>query len=193
MSLFRATVAGPGRAARLILVMLVVMSALAGCSPRYDWREIRAADDGFVAMMPGRPDRMTRPVDLGGIPVSMTMHGVRVDGVAFTVASARLPDESVATRERALAAMREAMLRNIGAGVSKAEALAVPVVDASGRRTGSAPGWRVEAEGLAAGRPVSLRALFAARQGRIWQAVVVGPGPEIEQVRLFIDGFRIAD
>ena len=56
---------------------------LGGCSPSYDWREIRAEDDHYLAMMPGKPDALTLPIDLAGMKVSMTMRGARVgDGLA---------------------------------------------------------------------------------------------------------------
>lgn len=176
-----------------LAAVLVACAALPACAPRYDWREIRADEDHFLAMMPARPDRMTRPIDLDGMPVTMTMQGARIDGVAFIVGAAPLPDASVAVRERALAAMRTAMVRNIQGTESRADAVAVPVVDASGRAVGSAPGWRIEASGRAGERAVSLHAVFASRGGRAWQAVVLGPDPEPDPARIFLDGFRILE
>jgi hypothetical protein len=176
-----------------LAAVLVACAMLSGCAPRYDWREIRADDDRYLAMMPARPDRMTRPIDLDGMAVNMTMQGARIDGVAFIVGAVQLPDDSVAVRERALAAMRTAMVRNVQGTESRADAVAVQVVDASGRVVGSAPGWRFEASGRAGDRVVSLHAVFASRGGRAWQAVVLGPDPERDQARIFLDGFRILD
>ena len=164
-----------------------------GCTPAYDWREIRADDDRYRAMMPAKPERMSLPIDLDGIPVSMTMRGARVGDVAFTVAAAALPEDSPVLRERAIAAMRSSMVRNIAGRELVAEALPVPVVDDGGRPSGSAPGWRIEATGHAGDREVGMHAVFAARGGRAWQAVVVGPSPDREQARTFLDGFRITD
>src|SRR5690606_22594652 len=131
--------------------------------------------------------------DLDGMPVNMTMQGARIEGVAFIVGAAPLPDASVTVRERALGAMRTAMVRNIQGTESRADAVAVPVVDASGRALGSAPGWRIEARGRAGERVVTLHAVFASRGGRAWQAVVLGPDPEPDATRIFLDGFRILE
>lgn len=177
----------------LFAAVLVACVALPACAPRYDWREIRADEDRYLAMMPARPDRMTRPIDLDGMAVNMTMQGARIDGVAFVVGAVPLPDASVAVRERALAAMRAAMVRNIQGTESRADAIAVPVVDASGRALGSAPGWRIEASGSTGQHAVSLHAVFASRGGRAWQAVVLGPDPDPDQARIFLDGFRIRE
>jgi hypothetical protein len=144
-------------------------------------------------MMPGKPARMSRSIDLDGMKVSMTMQGARVGELAFTVATSELPDTSVATREKALAAMRTAMVRNIGGRETDAQAVAVPVGDGSGRATGTVPGWRVDAVGHAGGREVEMHAIFAARNGRAWQAVVLGPAPDPEQTGQFLDGFRLTN
>lgn len=172
---------------------LLGCAVLVACAPRYDWREIRAGEERFVAMMPARPARMTRAIDLDGLKVSMTMHGARVDDVAFTVGAVELPDASVAVREQALAAMRMAMVRNIGGREREAQAVTVPVIDAGGATRGTAPGWRIEATGRAGEREVALLAIFASRDGRAWQAVVVGPSPDREQAAMFLDGFRVTD
>lgn len=178
---------------RTTVLFIALAVLLAACSPGHDWREIRADADRFRIMMPARPDTMTLPIELDGLPLQMTMHGARVDEVSYTVATAALPDTTVAIRERVLAAMRKGMVRNIGGRELRAEALPVPVIDASGTTVGSAPGWRVDAEGQAGGRQVSLHAIFAAREGRAWQAVVLGPAPDPEQTRTFLDGFRVVD
>lgn len=182
------------RPRRSLLTVLLGSAALAaGCSPEYNWREIRGGNDHYRVMLPGKPSQMTRPIDLDGMKVSMTMQGAQVGDVAFTVAAAELPDASEAVRERAIGAMRTAMVRNIGGRETDARAMNVPVVDISDRLTGTAPGWRIDAVGQSGGRPVELHAVFTARNGRAWQAVVVGPTPDPVQAQQFLDGFRLTD
>lgn len=176
-----------------LVALLAIGLGLVACAPSHDWREIRADEDHYLALMPGRPDRMARPINLDGLAVEMSMQGARVDGVAFIVGAVALPDASVTVREHALAAMRTAMVRNIQGSETHAEAVAVPVVDAVGKPAGSAPGWRIDASGQAGQRTVSMSAVFAARAGRAWQAVVLGPDLDPEQARTFLLGFRILD
>ncbi|RPH64206.1 MAG: hypothetical protein EHM83_08635, partial [Burkholderiales bacterium] len=87
--------------------------ALSACSPDYNWREIRQPADGYLVMLPARPASMSRPINLDGLAVTMAMTGARVDDQTFTVGAVRLPDSEPATREKAGAAMRAAMVRNI--------------------------------------------------------------------------------
>ncbi|MBE0595059.1 MAG: hypothetical protein IH616_21950, partial [Gemmatimonadales bacterium] len=59
---------------------------------------------------------MSRPVDLDGLAVEMSMQGARTREQTCTLAWVVLPDAAPATRERAVAAMSTGMLRKIGAG-----------------------------------------------------------------------------
>jgi len=164
---------------------------LAGCAPEYNWREIRSAELGYLVMLPGKPASMTRRILLGESEVSMTMQGARVDETSFTVAVAALADDRPATREKAAAAMRAGMLRNIAGSEQSSSSLEVPVVDAAGTRQGRETALRIEARGKAQGKPVAMLAGFATRGARAYQWVVLGPQPDPEQAKVFLDSFRL--
>jgi len=194
---------------------LAVLAAatLAACAPEYDWREVRSTHDGWSAMLPGKPASLARRISLDGLEVPMSMQGARVGETSFTIAVAELPDAAPATRDKAVAAMRAGMLRNIGAGAATGPAssagtaavpgvapaavappapdLRVPVIDAAGARVGEAPGWSLRATGAAQGRPIRMHAAFAARGARAWQWVVLGPEVDEEQARTFVASFRL--
>ena len=187
-----AALAAPFRAARRAAVPAALFAVLlTGCSPEYDWREIRPVEDGWSAMLPGKPAKLTRRIHLEAIEVPMTMQGAKIGETSFTVAVADLPDDTPATRERALAAMRAGMLRNIGASESRSRAIEIPTIDAGGAATGRLPAERVEANGTVQGRPVTLLAGFTGQGRRAWQWVVIGPAVDPEQADVFFQGFRV--
>lgn len=167
--------------------------ALAACAPDYNWREIRPAGAGCLVMLPGKPASMARPIDLDGLAVTMTMSGARVGEHSFTVGAVVLPDAQPGTREKAVAAMRSAMVRNIGGRETEATEAAVPIVDPAGRTTATQPGVRVEASGQLGDRRLHLSALFVARGERAWQAVVIGPERDAANAQVFLESFRILD
>ncbi len=164
---------------------------LAACSPEYNWREIRSIDQGYLVMLPGKPATMTRTIRLEETEVPMTMQGARVGETAFTVAVATLPDERPVTREKAQAAMRAGMVRNIGGVERTADAGTVALVDASGTALGRIPAVRIEAGGSAQGRPMSMLAGFTSRGARAYQWVVIGPEVRREEALTFLDSFRL--
>lgn len=167
--------------------------ALAACAPEYDWRETRPPGSGYLVMLPGKPASMSRRIHLDELAVTMAMSGARVGERSFTVGVVALPDSQEATRVKAGAAMRTAMVRNIGGRETGAVDAAVPVVDPAGRATATQGGVRVEASGRLGDRPLHLSALFVARAGRAWQAVTIGPAPDAGHAEAFLDSFRIVE
>jgi hypothetical protein len=180
-------------AARLVrtVVALAAAASLAACSPEHDWREVRAEDGGYRVMLPARPAQMTRAVELDGLRVDMTMHGAQARGVAYTVATATLPDDTDATRERALAVMRVAMIRNIGGTERASRPVSVAMVDAGGAPAGTVPGVEVEAAGRMRDADAVLLARFVGRGTRVWQAVVLGAAPDREQAAVFLESLKL--
>jgi hypothetical protein len=91
-------------------------AALAACSPKFNWRDYNSQEAPFRAMFPDKPASHTRTVDLDGMKVEMTMTAADVDGTMFAIGTAEAPDADKA--EAALAAMKTALVKNIGATIT---------------------------------------------------------------------------
>lgn len=172
-------------------LLLPPLAWLAGCSPEHDWREIRAEDQGYRVMLPAKPARMTRSINLEGLTVEMAMAGAQAREVAYTVGTVTLPDGTDATRAKALGAMRTAMVRNIGGTIRAERTVQVLRVDAAGQRTGTVDGFEVEAVGRMRDRPATLIARFVAIGPQAWQAVVLGPEPDREHATQFLESLQL--
>ncbi len=164
--------------------LAIGLLALAACSPKFDWREVRGDDASFSVMLPAKPARLSREIDLGGTRVNMTMTAAEVDGITFAVGSATLPDAAAATK--ALSSMKAALVRNIN-GTIEREASAAP---------GAPPVIELEALGAtqpAGGQPARrMIARLVAKETRVYQVLVVGPADKIprDQVDTFLTSFE---
>jgi hypothetical protein len=149
---------------------------LGGCSPTYNWRDYTSSDGAYRVLFPAKPSTHTRSVDLGGIRVDMTMTAAEVEGNTFAVGTAVAPDAAMA--QATLPAMRQALLRNIGA----ADTAAAP--------SSGAP-LEVDATGKGNGGPVRLVGRFVAKGTRVYQVIVVGkPGAmKPEETEQFLSSF----
>jgi hypothetical protein len=181
-----------GMAAAGMLAALV----LAGCAPDYDWREVRAPGGEYWVQVPSKPAVMTRRIHLQGVEVDMTMQGARVKENAFTVGLVPMPSQPAEAAglspEAMLAAMREQMLRNIGAAPSTpVQAAAANIVDLDGRRIGKVPLQSVSASGTGRHAGIQMRARFGHWRGYALQIVAVGPQLDAEQTDLFLDSLRL--
>lgn len=151
---------------------------LAACSPEYNWREYQSADAPFSVLFPDKPATHTRTISLAGRDMSMTMTAAEVKDTVFAVGTGEAPD--AATAQASLAAMKTALLRNIGATVGNDKAQAGTALD-------------VNARGVANGQPMRLVGHFEARGKRFYQVIVVGPdgGVPDEQVEQFMSSFKL--
>lgn len=159
---------------RLFVPAILATTLLAACNPTYNWREHTSQDGGYKVLFPAKPATVTRPVDVDGLRVQMTMTAAEVKGITFAVGSALAPD--AARAQAALPAMRLALLRNIGADEKAAQ-----------------DGSSVDALGIGPNRqPVHLHGRFEARGARFYQVIVLGPAdtaPPAEQVEQFLSSF----
>lgn len=156
---------------------------LCACSPKYDWREIRGEGAPYSIMLPAKPASYSRPVNIGGNKVTMTMTATEVDGITFAVGTAELPDAATATS--AVTAMKDALVNNIHGTVQREAAtsngaVADITVDASGKDP--------------SGQARVLHARFLARDKRVYQVIVTGKEGAVPQeaVDTFLASFKPA-
>lgn len=157
---------------------------LSACSPKYDWREVHDANASFTVLLPAKPSTFSRPVNLNGLQVNMTMTAAEAGDVMFAVGTAELPDQSQVPQ--ALAAMKAAMLKNIS-GTVKSEKLSGPAdaptaidIEASNATNNTSGQARV------------LFARFTAEDRRIYQAVIIGKDKKVtdEITETFFTSFK---
>jgi hypothetical protein len=184
------------RSLRDAVAILLAALLLAGCAPEYDWRDIRGPGGDYWVQLPAKPAVLTRRIHLEGHEVEMTMQGAKVKENAFTVALVPLPaskaEAAGMTPERMLAAMREQMLRNIGASTTTpTHEVDVALVDADGRKLGQAQLQAVTARGTGKHAAMEMHARFGLWQGHALQIVGLGPRLEAEQTAHFLDSLRL--
>ena len=149
---------------------------LSGCNPTYNWRDYSSADAPYRIMFPAKPVTHTRAIDLNGMQVEMTMTAAEVEGTMFAVGTGVAPDAAQA--QAAVAAMRTALVRNIGARVERESTAAAVDIDAIGS---------------ANGQPMKLRGHFEARGKRFYQVIVMGKASAMsaERTDQFMSSFTL--
>jgi len=155
--------------ARVALVALLVLA----CTPELDWRELKSAEGGFVAMLPGKPQYETRT--LGGTP-ALTMHlwSVRAADSVFGVGYADYP----ALDEETLDKIRDGLARNLGGRVVEEQRLLAAGL--TGREFTAANGSKI------------LRARLLIGGTRLYQLALIGEGNAVPaaDADLFLSSFR---
>lgn len=152
---------------------IFMAGALAACSPKFDWRDFRSTDAPYTVMLPGKAATHTRPVNLDGQEVKMTMSAAEVDGTMFAVGTAELPDAAKAAQ--AVQAMKLAMVRNIGGTITK--------------ETTKDGAFDVEARGPR----LAMHGRFLSKDKRVYQVVILGDQKhfDADTVDTFLSSFKL--
>jgi hypothetical protein len=162
--------------------------AIGGCSPKFNWRDYRNPDVSYTAMFPAKAASYTRPVNLGGVTVKMTMTAAEVDGVTFAIGNAEMHDPDQA--RQAVTAIKTALVSNI-AGTVKFEK-ATDITTSSGAGAVRLSSIEILASGVQNGSPALLHGRFVAKGARVYQVIVVGREANIsgESVKTFMESFK---
>ncbi|MES2739535.1 MAG: hypothetical protein V4754_01085 [Pseudomonadota bacterium] len=172
-----------------LLATIAAACILSACSPKFDWRDYRSEEAPYAALFPAKPSTYSRNINLDGIELSMTMTAAEVDGTTFAIGSAELPDPAMA--QKALEAMKTALVNNIGGKVASEQATAAAA--AAGGLTSQSTVLAVQARGLQNGTPVILNGKFISKDKRIYQVIVVGKEKQLVQdsVDTFLSSFKL--
>lgn len=168
--------------------------AATACNPTFNWREFRSAD-GFAVMLPGRPQTVSREVKLPDGVVQMSMTSTGIGATLFAVGAVQLAPGISAeqvSRERTIAYMRDAMMRNVGASQVK-RSTAVLAVPAGDRRKVLAA-EAADASGKdSGGRTVQLAARLFIVDDQLFELIALGTKDELspEAVDTFFSSFRL--
>ncbi|HEU4374378.1 MAG TPA: hypothetical protein VFS02_12855 [Telluria sp.] len=171
------------------LISVLAASLLVACSPSANWRDYSSPEAPFRVMFPDKPTVHKRAIDIAGLPVEMTMTAVDVNGTMFAVGSAEAPDAAKA--QAALAAMKTALVRNIGATVTREKSNAAAATAGTSSTQGAS--LDIEATGVQNGTPMKLIGHFESRDKRFYQVIVMGKATSIspEQADQFMSSFKL--
>lgn len=157
---------------------------LAACTPALNWREARFDNAPLVALLPCKPDKGVRPLQLQGRQVELTMQGCEASGALFTVGVAQLA--SPADAGALLGPWKAALLANARSSTSVDQPFVLP---------GTTP-WpgavRASFSGQSAdGSPVVGQVALFVRGAQLYQAAVFSDKPQLDAANTFFAGLKL--
>lgn len=171
---------------------ILLAASLLACSPALNWREARFdAAVPLHLLLPCKPDRAERAVDMAGHAVALHMLGCDADGATFAVSYVQLADATDAAA--VLQGWRSAVL-------ARAQAQSVQDDPAWAPQGAAWPGLapqRLQATGSRPdGEPVALQAAWFAAAGpagvQVFHAVMLSPRPRPEVAQAFFSALTVA-
>ena len=168
-------------------LMLALAGLLAACSPEQNWRQITLDGTALKAQLPCKPDRTTREVPLGGVPVQLSVAGCESGDAMMAVMTASLaPGADV---QAVLQGWQQATLAHLGAATPETQ----PWVRAGMLPLQAAQRIRVRGQ-TADGRAVFTQAVWGAfAEGdhvRVLHVVIHAPKPQDELAQTLFEGVQ---
>lgn len=168
--------------------MVALFLGLAGCNPTFNWRETHWAQDADLkVMLPCKPDEGNRPMNVVGQTLTLHMMGCEAGGSLFVVAVVDMKD-----RGQAVEVQRQWQLAMLGNMQATGEGVTQKQEDFSLRGASGPPApIRMHAQGKRDnGHALSAQALWFARGGRLYHAVVYSDKLDAEATQTFFEGLR---
>jgi hypothetical protein len=171
-------VADPLRQAAGVLVLGA--SLLGGCSPTFNWRELRLEGAPLLALMPCKPDTASRSVPMLGQPTELHMHSCEAGGLTFALAWAKVGDAGSAAA--ALEQWQAASLASIHASPGAASSWTLDLPKAEQIRGSKAQGTDHR------GQPLQSQVAYFSQGSWVFQAAVYGSRLPEQATTPFFDG-----
>lgn len=166
----------------MLKFVFVLVFALTGCSPKFDWRDVRSKASPFTVLMPDKPSELSNEVQLGDQRVTMHMTATRVDDITFAVGVMKMSDPTAA--HAAVALVRNALITNMGGSITQET---VAVADIAGKQIFTD---KFDAIGKS-----DIRMIGRVMAHDVWayEVLVVGPKNSIdtEAADTFLNSFRV--
>jgi len=166
---------------RSISAVLLLVAALAACSPTFNWREVRSETGGLKAMLPCKPEKESRVVPMAGRDVGLTVLGCETGGATFALMFADIGNGGRA--EEVLGQWKRATLANLRSVAAREEAFRPPgALALPGSLQVVATGQRPD------GSKVESHAAYFARGTHVFQAVIYSDRLKPEMAETFFSG-----
>jgi hypothetical protein len=158
-------------------IVLISLIFLSGCTPQFNWREVRNEQPYWVATFPDKPVEVTRTITLPGmeLPVALTIRSARINDSMFAVGWAvntgaggvSGTTSSSSSSEKLRQALETAMLSNLQHNPAT---LKRSVIEINGRT----------AHQVIASGSIQTSAKGPAEKAGLWmQSLVIGGSPSV--------------
>lgn len=160
------------------------LSLLLGCSPTFNWRDVRLDQAPLTALFPCKPEQSTRRIALAAKDVTMTMLTCDAGHATFTLAMAETNDAS--STGAVLSQWKSATLGNMQAVTSSERLFALK------GSSGLPPPVQVLASGTRPdGTALTLQAVWFAAGSQVFQAAVVANAANPAVADTYFSGLQL--
>jgi hypothetical protein len=80
--------------------LLAAIILLIACSPKLDWRTVQSPQQRYIALFPGKPDKLERRIPYQDQELQQTLEAVKIDDDIYSISSIQVPVTQAAATEK---------------------------------------------------------------------------------------------
>ena len=101
------------------VVLLVATILLTACSPKLDWRTVQSPQERYIALFPGKPDKLERRIPYQEQELLQTLEAVKIDEDIYSISSIQVPATQAAATEKIITQLKNNLLERAKASGGK--------------------------------------------------------------------------
>ena len=90
--------------------LLAAIVLLAACSPKLDWRIVQSPQERYVALFPGKPDKLVRRISYQDQELNQTLEAVKIDDNIYSISSIQVPVTQASSVEKIITQFKNNLL-----------------------------------------------------------------------------------
>ncbi len=151
-------------------LMSVVCLAIVSCTPKFDWRTVRADDLMYEALYPGKPSRAEKAIQFNSERLVMTMEAAKAGQALYAIGSIHLAANQQVNVNDLVQYLQQGMLSNLKLGTQAVSEMVT--VKTAGQPSYALPAQSWHMVGVAPdGQKRLLKVRFVQRKlsdGQVW-------------------------
>lgn len=98
------------RSALRVCMLLVVCILLAACSPTLNWRTLQSPEQRYIALFPGKPDKLERLIPFQAQELKQALEAVKIDDDIYSISSIQVPVNQSGLAQQIIAQLQTNLL-----------------------------------------------------------------------------------
>ena len=98
------------REASKAAIFIAALFFLAACSPKLDWRTVQSPQERYVALFPGKPDKLERKITYQEIELQQVLEAVKIDDDIYSISTIQLLNNQSTSLSKLLAQLQDNLL-----------------------------------------------------------------------------------
>ena len=100
----------------IVLKSCLVVAALflcVACSPKLDWRTVQSPQEGYVALFPGKPDKLERHIQYQDQELLQTLEAIKIDRDIYSISALHLNQDQIGLMPQLLSQLKDNLLKGV--------------------------------------------------------------------------------